>query len=321
MNLSTFLKIIDMNLGDKIPVDPETGKRNQANSTKVILYSFVYFDEKDDVSSDDFLELDDEMLRKIFSGSEKLPKDIARKIHSNIDFSDFEELVGYPFYKKQDLIREFDNYGIEISDEDFFSDLANLLDKILLDLISNEKKPSIREAVIEGDRVKVKNKYIKLPPELIPTPSPESTEQVYVEALLEVYAQAEHIKKKITLADLTTMNKEYSAHFKVQRNSYYAALSLLRRIRDSFGDGENEFEKLKNEISSGIEDELVKTQINAYSRVKHILHFVVSDLPLTKSYLGKDTSEWIGAQEKKGIIHILVNDGKVIWIRDYDTDI
>ena len=321
MELSAFIKILDKHLGGKIPVDLASGKPNQANSLNHLLYSFVYFDDKEETDMHDYFELDDNFAKKIYEGHEKLPKTKAQKIIENFSTEDFEDFIGYPCFEKEAIIQEFYNYGIEITYDDFVEEIGNTLKTILFNLVSNEKKPSIKEASIEGNRVRVKNKYINLPPELVPTSDPTNTEQTYVEALLEVYAQAEHIKHKITVDDLKTMNKEYEAHFRVQRRSYYAAASLLRKIRDTFSDGENEFVRLKDEIFAGIEDELIKTQINAYARVKHVLHFVVTDLRLTKAYLGKDTSEWTGAQEKKGIIHILVNDGKVVWINDYDTDI
>ena len=48
---------------------------------------------------------------------------------------------------------------------------------------------------------------------------------------------------------------------------------------------------------------------------------VVTFLHYGKAYLGRENNGLIGTSEKKGIIHMLVNDGKVEWVVDYDTDI
>jgi len=40
-----------------------------------------------------------------------------------------------------------------------------------------------------------------------------------------------------------------------------------------------------------------------------------------KSFLARPDVGYIGNAEKQGIVHLLVNDGDIIWVVDYDENI
>ena len=53
---------------------------------------------------------------------------------------------------------------------------------------------------------------------------------------------------------------------------------------------------------------------------KTMLYIIEDTTKYTKSYIASDGKGFVGPAEKRGTLHILVNDGKVEWIKAYDEE-
>ena len=168
------------------------------------------------------------------------------------------------------------------------------------------KKGSISKAqFISDSQVRIGGKVIKLPPALYAPTLPTEQENEYVSALLSVYSQA-----SITIDDLEFPEQ---AEIQIHREYFYSAESVLNKVRKFFYDAENEFNTLKNEVFDSIKLDLVRSYPNGYSKLTNTMDKVII-ISLSKSYFSKPGNQLVGNGEKRGVVHMLVNDGKVRWL-------
>jgi hypothetical protein len=138
----------------------------------------------------------------------------------------------------------------------------------------------------------------------------------YVNALCAAYADALE-RDYISPKEIDSLPKKFRRDFQNQRKAYFAAESKQRNIRDIVSDGETEFSKLKTEIYNGVEVTYFDDYENGYERLIAVLK-KVTDIQLTNSRLSI-IHDMIGTLERKGIIHILVNDNNIkSWVDPYE---
>ena len=147
----------------------------------------------------------------------------------------------------------------------------------------------------------------------IPVPDKSARhEEKYIMALCEAFAerlQRIAVKEK----DIPSLKAPYPTIFKDQRMAYYSALSVERSVRDVFDDGENEFELLKKETWGGINMTFWRNYSDGVERLLAVLSKAV-DIDLGASVFCR-MKNLIGCTERKGICHILVNDGTIkSWV-------
>ncbi|QKX39761.1 hypothetical protein HU159_00210 [Metamycoplasma hominis] len=92
-------------------------------------------------------------------------------------------------------------------------------------------------------------------------------------------------------------------------------MSVLHKIRDFFFDAEREFICLKDDVYNGIKLFILRGFSNGYERMNWTLDFVMT-ISYRKSYLSPQGNGLIGNSEERGIVHMLVNEGKITWIKD-----
>lgn len=147
------------------------------------------------------------------------------------------------------------------------------------------------------------------PPDKLNPPKKIDTEELpYVDALLEVYSEDSNLAIQTT-DDLKKYN-DYYTHFQRQRHDYYSIETIRRFVRDTFTD-DNDFLYLKDEVYNGIIDVYEETFDNGYKRLKEVLK-QASQINTSKVLLDS-CLHLIGASEKKGTCHLLVNDDKLRW--------
>lgn len=321
MQLYEFLKIIYENFGNRIFKDNYELEKTNYKRSDIIKNIFLRFIIEDD---DDFIlfsNKNDNFLAKILNGTESLPTQDAIDINSRMDLDTFQDFfidADLPSDQIDSLVNDFKNVGEKLSVDNIEEDIFNILKKILFDIINKKKKISIKKAEINGNIVTVGNKTFKLNNKLMKPINNENTNYNYITALIKVYQQ----DSKINISNIEEINKLpliYQKHFKLQRESFYNAECVLHQIRDAFYDGELEFNLLKDEIYDGIEEHLIKKYKNGFFRVQKVLEIVVI-ANFSKSYLSKNNNGLIGPKEKKGIVHMLVNDGRIDWVTEYDED-
>jgi hypothetical protein len=132
------------------------------------------------------------------------------------------------------------------------------------------------------------------------------TETRYVEQLLEVYNER-HACDDIR-SDNVGEHGDVGEHFRRQREAFYKAESLRVYARDSVPPGT--FERLQDDIHSGVVDVADDTHPDGWTRLTKVLTQVVN-LPLDHHTLIQASY----LDDRKGICHQLANGDRITWVR------
>lgn len=195
--------------------------------------------------------------------------------------------------------------------------LAKFLAEAYLEsLIPNNKIADTPDSA-NADEEEDPDAYKKHPLDTIFTPeSVTKSEQPYVYALLKAYGDAEN-GTEITL-ELLDSYPRYKQHFQRQRDDYFAAEAVRRGTRDFYSENDpDQFQVLKDEIYDGIIDIYEDDWENGLIRIRKVLA-QASKVAVARCWLSRDT-DWIGNSQKKGVCHILVNDGRLKGWRAEDV--
>lgn len=144
------------------------------------------------------------------------------------------------------------------------------------------------------------------PPPIAPPIEPGDIETIFVRELFNAYG--DHLKQPVNgSADLSQAN-DLREHYGDSRLEFYSAESLRTFSRDTLPPGE--FERLQDEVHSGIRDELRGPHVDGYRRVVAVVKTARS-----LSLGGHVLNGRMSVRDHGGICHQLANDGKVRWIR------
>jgi hypothetical protein len=148
---------------------------------------------------------------------------------------------------------------------------------------------------------------------LPPRPQPDeppvtltSREATYVRSLLDAYC--DHLKRKLATIEDLSNESDLLDHFGDSRLEFYSAESLRAFSRDTLPPGE--FDKLQDEVHSGIKDEIRGDHPDGYRRVVAVVK-TARFLPLSDHALHSQVS----IRDRAGICHQLSNDKKVRWVK------
>lgn len=145
------------------------------------------------------------------------------------------------------------------------------------------------------------------PEPFTPPAIPADSEAVFVRELHRAYA--DHLKQDVEHIDeALASHEDLREHFHDARMEFYSAEGLRTFSRDTLPPGE--FEKLQDEVYSGIKDELRGEHTDGYCRVVAVVK-TARTLPLMDHPL----ISRIHIRDRGGICHQLANDGKVQWVK------
>lgn len=145
------------------------------------------------------------------------------------------------------------------------------------------------------------------PEPLTPPTVPANSETVFVGELRRAYS--DHLKQEVKDVDTGLAGREdLREHFNDARVEFYSAEGLRTFSRDTLPPGE--FEKLQDELRSGIMDDVRSEHADGYSRVLAVVK-TARTLPLASHPLVSR----IHNRDRGGICHQLANDGKVRWVK------
>lgn len=148
-----------------------------------------------------------------------------------------------------------------------------------------------------------------MPPRPEP-PSPPagltSSEINYVHELLLAYG--DHLKRQVNSLNELQTEASLVEHFSDCRLEFYSAEALRAFSRDTLPPGE--FEKLQEEVHSGIRDEIRDEHADGYKRVLAVVK-VARTLQLNSHSL----NSCMAVRDRGGICHQLANDKKVKWVK------
>ena len=169
------------------------------------------------------------------------------------------------------------------------------------------------------EEIEVDGVSFKLSPHLVNNEVEVEFALPYCDALFEAYS--EKLKQNITAENIE--DSEYKSHFKIQQRCFNEAAWYERSLRDTVVDFDDQYDLLKQDVYEGIEpvyhdEDLGTDGIKRLSKV----HQQVVILQLDRSNL-KNIDNIFGSDTKKGLCHVLVNDGKIkSWVKvDYDEAI
>ena len=145
----------------------------------------------------------------------------------------------------------------------------------------------------------------------IPPNEPADTETTFVRALFHAYS--DHLGRPVNeVSDLIYKTGIFATdlreHFGDTRLEFYSAESLRTFSRDTLPPGE--FEKLQDEVHSGIKDEVRGDHADGYRRV-----VAVVKTARTLTLGGHALHGRMSVRDHGGICHQLANDGKVRWVK------
>lgn len=278
-----------------------------------------------------------ETLRGICNGNKSLKRQCASEIYN---LYDKDKLMSF-FYQRTDNFEDFKEsllkFGFEIdrneeNDEDIPSTLADLLARIIEDISKgiSQTYPPLRKINIHNlDKDVFKNVYIKdgylhINGQVIELPHHFTLENLCIDCELPYVVELLKVYSKLSGATINTIEElkvypEYEKHFNEQSRCYYSAEAMKRSVRDLFTDGEDHFNILKDEIFDSIYETYVDLTLDdGYLRLKNVLE-IVTKANLNSTIL-LNIKGLVTIKEKKGICHILVNEGRIkSWVEvDYE---
>ena len=284
--------------------------------------------EKD--SSNPIYELGKSTKEAYYSGRLPISQKKAAAITPIIDEAKFADFVStYSFDALNHMKDKMAEFGFDVDPSEVGQACANILAQIIrrraeglsddVTLLNyqrmeaGKKLKNIAPATIErrGDKLHISGEVITIHQALVPDDVGKH-ELDYIRALYEAYAQKLN-RETFTAGDIPSLPKRYAQNYKEQRMAYYSAVSIERSVRDIFDDGEDEFDRLKGDAWHGINTTYWKDYEDGYTRLNAVLEKITSTT-LDSSVLSQ-MRNLIGNLEKKGICHILVNDGVIeSWV-------
>lgn len=175
-----------------------------------------------------------------------------------------------------------------------------IFDRVLVKKIIEEHKAHENHANRFSIKLPSRGKTPEIPKEI------SKKELIYTEQLRKAYNTDEEKNKFTCISDFTNV-KPYNGHFKRARESFHTAEQLFRFSRDNLG--EEYFLKLQKDIYLNIIDISEQKESNKFDIVKNVeknaMNTIFGSNPLQSR---------CELEDKKGICHRLVNEGKIIWV-------
>lgn len=324
MNLSEFIQLLYPYLGD--------GEAPSEYIKKLFDNLMEESNGKQDAdgSYNPLYDLTPDFLNRIYNATEKLAKKRATKILGRLDASKFADYINdtLSLDALAAIKNQLEKQQLQLTINEISEKCIEILIGILNDLASGTKSKNthntptsegrtmlsqvpLPSVSVKDGKIYIGEQVFELPPKLVPPTDVAQTELPYVTELLASFAEAENIAN-ISKETLSQLSPKYQRNFIEQRENYYNAESIRRSVREVFSDGEDDFIRLKDDTYAGISETCWDNYDHGYARLLAVLK-QVSQITLTKSYLTQ-ISNWIGNSEKKGVCHMLVNDGKIRWV-------
>ena len=269
---------------------------------------------------------------KMYAGERKIPDLAVRAVNAKLNKSKFlVEFEDIPFDARKNLCNELNKYGVHCNTNNVDETCAEIFNGIIqaelrkldgLKINPFDGRNEVGEVIppvpiqpvryADGFIYLPDGEIIKLPATLKPNQDINETKPPYINALYEVYS--EKLGRQITPENAENLPTDLKRHGERQRQAYFDAKSIQHSVRDTFVDGERQFNALKDDAFDGIEMVYFDEDYESgYARLKDVLK-KITDTELSKSNL-VNIKGLISNQSKKGICHILVDDDRIkSWV-------
>lgn len=332
MDFSAFVNIL---YNYRKPSDD--GKNpGHAEFIKIIFDALIPVDvyERGDLKENPIYGYSKRMLEYIFTGDRHIDPNIAAPIKRVMDLPTFEEY--FEDFSEDALISlsgDINAYGFDTTSTDVVKSAGSIMAQ-LVEHIADGKPEAV--TVIDYKAREKGKRHIK---DIVPTTleyrdgkfdvkgeiitvdmskySEEETDQTlrYVQALYEAYES--RLKRKIDASNIDTMPEEMRENYTDQNRAFYYADSIRHNIEEMFYEGENEFQKLKDNQWMFIRRTFKKPYDDGFERMEAVLDRAMES-DLSSSVLA-NIRNLIDNLMKEGICQIMVNDGQIIsWVKPRD---
>ena len=280
-------------------------------------------------------DYDSNKLGKVFRGKKPLTKADARYLKRHWSTREYIlETQKIPFEAREEMYHAFEKKGVIFDDNvDKAEVLAYYFGQILKAITGeDDSEPMVCPIDLNGDYLEqasslschynsalnrwiIGGHIIDIDPTIAPdSVSLEEEDQPYIKALLEVFS--EYLGEQcVSVQRLYEYNSDLYNELMRNREYFYNAESIRHLIRDTFVNGEDYFKDYKNELYEGIVEVRHQSYSNGYDRLLAVLDksttVNLNGATLERLYL-------IRFKEKKGICHMLVDDGKITsWLKRF----
>ncbi|MCK9286314.1 MAG: hypothetical protein M0P29_01950 [Sphaerochaetaceae bacterium] len=300
-----------------------------------LLCCFVMDDE--DFAEISLIDKTSDYKNRLYNGSKAFPISLAAQL---LDISDplrFSAYINDLLSEDlaENLDNELDELGIDIQGDDVADKCAKLFVSILTETARRTKRKGIpantassqkqkltgvpiATVYVKDGKISINGQLFSLHEKITPPEDIAQEEIPYIKALFAAYAQATGMAS-VTKDNLYTLSERYRRNYSDQRENYYNAARVERSVREIFENGEQEFGKIKEDAYDGVVDVCWNDFDDGFKRLLAVLK-QVTQITLTKSFLTQ-IKDLINNSEKKGICHMLVNDGKIQWVFNDDGTI
>lgn len=280
-----------------------------------------------------FDDIDKDAQERLFRGQRPFPVPKLKKVYTRRHDHRFAEYINHQkntvvAHIEEDFCRLIpgftDEQNIGYACQDWLTQFIQR--EIDRDRNTQQEPPSSRMTAQEFQasfyvdwsegKIHYGNESITIPPDLIPPEEIADEEDFYVGALLDAYTQAAGIPP-VTKEDIHLLKKTYRENFSEQRINYYAAVRITRIIRECFLNDKEELDRWLNESADYISITRRDDYDDGYQRLKAVLKKVV-DCRTTSAV--DQCGRLIGAKERQGVCHLLVNNKAFVWVNEDDED-
>lgn len=272
------------------------------------------------------------LLSKIYNGesNRKIADNDARRLLSLFSKTKFvDEFMNVESEARVNLADALKKYGISATVENIDETCAEIFYRLIEAMAAGRNyitsgdiprvdrygqrlaETPLTSVYVEDGVIHIADEKIELPIQLTPEEEFAPYELPYINALCDAYADA--LSMIITPSDIDKLPNRYHKDFVSQREAYFAAESLQRSVREVYSDGEDQFNNLKKEAYDGVENTYFQDYENGYKRLQAVIDKMLT-MPLSASTLAR-TTNLIRNMVRKGICHVLVNDGRIkSWV-------
>ena len=138
-----------------------------------------------------------------------------------------------------------------------------------------------------------------------------SEERPFMRELWKVYTQCEghKVEQKSELSDY------YQDDLELRRDDFYAAETVHIEGSSALGpDGPEIFKDLKNEVLGNVKRVYTTGRnLSGFDRMERVMESA-ERIPCEKTIFSM--TEWVGAEERRGICHMLAGDRELQWVND-----
>ncbi|KAB1958182.1 ABC-three component system protein [Limosilactobacillus fermentum] len=212
----------------------------------------------------------------------------------------------------------------ELLEKSKSSNISSLLAAIFLYVVKvdNTGKPertleSIKDVPLssvsfdsQDNKLHISSLTIPLPESIAPR-NIRNDEFKYLNALCQAYSDKLGMTISIDNID-SCPKKRFRNDFNDERNYYNSVQSRIRGVREIFSDVDEQYDVLKKEAYEGIKETYLDDYPDGFKRLMEVLKKITST-SLNRSQLVK--LDIIGNAERKGLCHVLINDGYInSWV-------